>query len=825
MDKAIISSGKRHSFFSLFREYDFTIEIPTIQRDYAQGRKSKQEVRDSFLLALYNYLKENKPGRDLDFVYGTIETDGNEKKFIPLDGQQRLTTLFLLHWYLSVISGNLSFFKDLLYVNKKSRFTYLTRPSSTDFLNALISADFSINEFDESSRTAVSDVIKNQGWFFLSWMYDSTINSILNMLDDIHVRFKGNKEYYNSITDTLNPIITFLFLDLNKFKLTEDLYIKMNARGKPLTPFENFKANFEKHIGDLFGSTNKPFQLKGKKVTYKDYFSFQIDTAWANLFWNYRELVGKPNTFDEEIMNFLGTLIILQYASNSACDLQVLKNLINYLTFYSEDNDKISFYRYDSLKALDKELVAYFISSLDTLTNGNNKIKNYLPDKFYYDENVLFDKTLKGKLSAPERVLFHAYLKYLIINSNNVKGLHQWMRVTHNLVINSRFDDDNQFYNAIQSINKLIPKSSDIIGYLITPGSSIDFFDIQKDEEILKAHLINKSEKWAMLIEDAEKSIFHNGQIGYLLEFSGILKYIEDKGDLNWNQIDDDKFYIEFKKYLELSVALFTLNETNTNDYVLERALLTKGDYLIPASNQRRNFCSSKHVSNYIRDFSWKRLLRIVNDDVYTDWSEKRNSVKKILDDKRFDKANVRVSLENIIKDGAPDWRNYFIQNISLIEFCSQGFIGLNINQGYDDIELYGASQLNHYHLDMFIYDFYCKNIFTNEDKFLPFNKSSCIKVKGYEKSYLWINEWTYLDCNYDLKIYRNNNLYIVKFRNSGNTVKQENDYEKKILEILINHDFIFSQTELTFIKELVNEKELKKELLSICNNFNNLKV
>ncbi len=29
----------------------------------------------------------------------------------------------------------------------------------------------------------------------------------------------------------------------------EDLYIKMNSRGKPLTEFENFKARFEQDIG------------------------------------------------------------------------------------------------------------------------------------------------------------------------------------------------------------------------------------------------------------------------------------------------------------------------------------------------------------------------------------------------------------------------------------------------------------------------------------------------------------------------------------------------------------------------------------------------
>lgn len=32
---------------------------------------------------------------NLDFIYGNLDGD----TFLPLDGQQRLTTLFLLHWY------------------------------------------------------------------------------------------------------------------------------------------------------------------------------------------------------------------------------------------------------------------------------------------------------------------------------------------------------------------------------------------------------------------------------------------------------------------------------------------------------------------------------------------------------------------------------------------------------------------------------------------------------------------------------------------------------------------------------------------------------
>ena len=38
-------SGERLSFFKLFKERKYRIQIPVIQRDYAQGRKSTGEVR------------------------------------------------------------------------------------------------------------------------------------------------------------------------------------------------------------------------------------------------------------------------------------------------------------------------------------------------------------------------------------------------------------------------------------------------------------------------------------------------------------------------------------------------------------------------------------------------------------------------------------------------------------------------------------------------------------------------------------------------------------------------------------------------------------
>lgn len=85
--KALISSNNIYGING--------ITIPRIQRSYAQGRTDAHAVktRDRFLSAIQRGMGAD--GLTLDFIYGNIQNG----QLIPLDGQQRLTTLWLLHWY------------------------------------------------------------------------------------------------------------------------------------------------------------------------------------------------------------------------------------------------------------------------------------------------------------------------------------------------------------------------------------------------------------------------------------------------------------------------------------------------------------------------------------------------------------------------------------------------------------------------------------------------------------------------------------------------------------------------------------------------------
>jgi len=79
--------NKNYSFSELLEKVG--IKIPIIQRDYAQGREEEKYVRERFISNLFDAISNDR-NLNLDFIYGTIKNN----YLIPLDGQQRLTTLF-----------------------------------------------------------------------------------------------------------------------------------------------------------------------------------------------------------------------------------------------------------------------------------------------------------------------------------------------------------------------------------------------------------------------------------------------------------------------------------------------------------------------------------------------------------------------------------------------------------------------------------------------------------------------------------------------------------------------------------------------------------
>ena len=317
-----------YSFYELVQSY--SVKVPIIQRDYAQGRKRNVTICENFLKALKDSIVNDKT-INLDFIYGNVE----DEVFLPLDGQQRLTTLFLLHWYAFVKENNAD---DFARTNLK-KFSYETRLSSRRFCEALLDNTVAI----DSSAETISEQILDSKWFFISWKHDSTIRAMLRAIDIIHYVFKDVDNIWESLVNRKN--IVFHLLILENFGLSDDLYIKMNARGRLLTPFENLKAEIQDK------STKNGWESSRNEI---DKFSYKIDGRWTHFLWqNFK----KNNSVDNAHMNFITTIVMAKLSTG-----QLLKGAerIELIRKLNENNS----YR-ELIKFIDADTFNYIYDSYE----------------------------------------------------------------------------------------------------------------------------------------------------------------------------------------------------------------------------------------------------------------------------------------------------------------------------------------------------------------------------------------------------------------------------------------------------------------------------
>lgn len=234
-----------NEMFSISKLLDeYVVHVPEIQRDYAQGRDNQnaEMVRNKLLDDICDVLSGKKGQHVLNYIYGVpqkeVANDEEIIKLILIDGQQRVTTLFLIKWYLAV--------KGDLNTAFLTRLVYATRDSSEEFCGFLSEYGTCIKEDNKPSV-----LIENHIKFKKRWLHDPTIVNMLNMLDAIHNHFVDK-----AINPELLDNVKFSFVSLDGFKRVDELYAAMNSRGKQLTPFELIKGELLKKYSNLASIIN-----------------------------------------------------------------------------------------------------------------------------------------------------------------------------------------------------------------------------------------------------------------------------------------------------------------------------------------------------------------------------------------------------------------------------------------------------------------------------------------------------------------------------------------------------------------------------------------
>ena len=526
------------------------ISIPIIQRDYAQGRKDAATIRDKFLDEIFNRLNKEE-NLFLDFIYGSIEDD----KFIPIDGQQRLTTLFLLHLYFAKKER-----KDCEYLKG---FTYETRSSSREFCEKLVDAviDFSKDE--------ISADIKNYSWFMLFWENDPTVKSMLVMIDAIHDKFK-NSTFYDRLEN-----IKFSFLELKEFGLTDDLYIKMNARGKPLSEFENFKAEFEKELSQ---------DIKAK-----------LDNEWLNLFWGLKDSDKKGidlSSVDKRYMAFFDGVAL------------------NFTVLNIKDTKEAKDFDFDEFDTLDT--LEFFSSN----TNNVNNVIKILDELCKVPNRELlknFTDTSKD-ITYETRAKFFALSMFLInFGAQKLGGdfYKEYERITSNVARDFNIDSILKLRQVFEFINEICEtcKNEDIFklleGFNDEQPKSFKTIEFYKWQEKKKLKLIQSDKGWADAINKAEKHQYLGSNLTFIMEFA---------------EYDVEKFDKYYKKFDEIF---------KKDGFLFQRALLAKGDYLASRGHgyggEYLSFCNFNESARE-KDDNWR--------SVFYD-KEKSKILKDLLDDDR----------------------------------------------------------------------------------------------------------------------------------------------------------------------------------------------
>lgn len=477
--------SNKYTFWELCNTYN-KIEVPIIQRDYAQGRNTAdvEKLRNKFVndYLIKSIVSDEKI--ELDFVYGSILTelkeDEKQKIFIPLDGQQRLTTLFLLHFFVAIKENRLAEIKDVLL-----RFTYETRPSAHDFCKLLLGVE-TIDNLSE-----IKNEIEDSVWFNEEWKNDPTVSGMLNMLDT----FANNEVLLNAPIGLLDQLIgnksdlvTFYFTDLDQFGLTENLYIRMNARGKMLTEFENFKSEFSK----IIRYNHSLLEVVKDKIEYE----------WVDNLWDYR--ASDSFIIDSPFMAYLSFLTEMLYFKDAKfraesyesdfLDLRVLKEV-----YSKEENLKFLIFSFDYIKEVKEynQAILWEGESLHSILKSILSNKRDTNELFIYFSTLLFsfDKKLKVNLL-------------------------DFIRVVRNLIENTPDNSRREWPRLISSLKNLIADENvySVLSELKDENKLQGFNVDQRKEEVFKAKLIQEFSVFKSLLFEIEDSKNFKGNIANILK-------------------------------------------------------------------------------------------------------------------------------------------------------------------------------------------------------------------------------------------------------------------------------------------------------------------
>ena len=586
-------TGETYTLAELFSENRFVI-IPDLQRDYCWGNP-ENELVSGFIGSLIKQYKEQKAEEfNLGLFYG-YETPSNHIQLC--DGQQRITTLFLLLGMLNHRTGlfqhNLISDFEYRHDDREPYLSYAIRESSLYFLSDLVC------NFFIGNSTAGVDSIRKADWYFADYALDPSVKSMLAALKTIEgILDKLDNDFVSGFGNYLLNKLTFQYYDMETRKNGEETFVVINTTGEPLTGAQNLKPLV------INAEINKGFD--------------KLPAQWEKLenwFWKKRR--NGNDTSDVGLEEFLRWVAVIENRNEKSFVEETLNTdkLPNKKRFQFP-YDSISFQTicdyWDALQLL----VNMQIVENDFLSPANGHISQIecfviLPVLFYSQKHY---QQLTEKVKNSEKVPIE--LRRVLEFFRNLARLSNVQKAVNTLVC-----------EAIKMIDLL--KDDDILSLLSC------------DESLLSATLWTTEEKYKLTIlrdrheqrNDIEKAFWIAQE--HKIWAGEIMPLIE------WSSTNGQFDYNEFNTYYSRFGEIFK-GERNGSIDLVRRALLTLGldgyprvfrgytnisfgweweDWKILINDNREKFKEffdrlingetlEQMIDNYNGDSEWKRIIK-----------------------------------------------------------------------------------------------------------------------------------------------------------------------------------------------------------------------
>jgi uncharacterized protein with ParB-like and HNH nuclease domain len=628
------------------------IIIPEIQRDYVWTKDNVEKILKSILSnserqkdasipekildelnsdmkeAFFRLQKDKENYFNLGFIYAYNDTK-MQYHYILVDGQQRITTIFLVLLALSVKENQQeNFIRNYFKKREILKLDYKVREASHDFLLRFV-------KYILDGKN-ISD-IKGEYWYFSEYQNDITIQSIINNYQVI-VDFLDKN---NISLDFVENHIEFLYFDIHKSKQGEELYLYMNSRGETVSPNESIKANL----------------LKGKSDPDKHEWGEKWED-WQNLFWKNRN--GNPNADKgiEEFLKWIKFIEIIKAKKNELARTKLDVEIKEINGSKKINSDGLSLVKIESYFNALKNIINYkgdLKFNLEWLA-GNNNIKEYY---------ILIPMLMYAE-------------KYPDININ----IERFSRFFLNI---SRFEtiEKGSTYSLVEIIlltdNFLEKNYTDITDIAVFADN---FKSIITNEEKDKLSIYKQNP--GDFRKEIEKAFWQAEDFKFC---DGKIELIWDCIDFNRADISsfDNNKLSEFKDCFDNFKALFD----KPTDWV-RRALLTKGDYLV--KDGYSNFLDQNRYSfiyEHTGKNSWKEQLTS-NEKIIIYKSLIKDFGKRKKDD---NSAETNDILKQIINDflsekNEKDWIYYFIKIPDFLDYCKEKRICGKDEDGIENITL-----------------------------------------------------------------------------------------------------------------------------------------